>query len=118
MRGGRGRRPAARATADDADEWTVTPPTFRPDLIREVDLIEEVGRIAGYGMAPETLPRHTTAGGLTKPQQVRRAVRRALAGCGLDEVITYIVHRPRRASRRSACPRATSASIPSGSPTR
>ena len=67
----------------------MTPPTFRPDLIREVDLIEEVGRIAGYGMAPETLPRHTTAGGLTKPQQVRRAVRRALAGCGLDEVITY-----------------------------
>jgi phenylalanyl-tRNA synthetase beta chain len=70
-------------------EWTVTPPTFRPDLIREVDLIEEVGRIAGYGMAPETLPRHTTAGGLTKVQKVRRAVRAALAGCGLDEVITY-----------------------------
>ena len=40
-------------------------------------------------MAPETLPRHTTAGGLTGPQQVRRALRRALAGCGLDEVITY-----------------------------
>ena len=69
--------------------WSVAPPSFRPDLIREVDLIEEVGRIAGYGMAPETLPRHATAGGLTKPQQVRRAIRRALAGCGLDEVITY-----------------------------
>ena len=72
-----------------ATTWTVTPATFRPDLIREVDLIEEVGRIAGYGMAPETLPRHTTAGGLTKPQKVRRAVRRALAACGLDEAITY-----------------------------
>ena len=71
------------------DAWTVTPPTFRPDLIREVDLIEEVGRIAGYALAPETLPRHTTAGGLTKEQQVRRAVRRALAACGLDEAITY-----------------------------
>ena len=92
--------PVGARTADDTDEWTVTPPTFRPDLIREVDLIEEVGRIAGYGMAPETLPRHTTAGGLTKPQQVRRAVRRALAGCGLDEAITYTLHRPRR--RRSA----------------
>ncbi len=82
--------PGATASEPGAgDAWSVTPPTFRPDLIREVDLIEEVGRIAGYGMAPETLPRHTTAGGLTKPQQVRRAVRRALAGCGLDEVITY-----------------------------
>ena len=75
-------------------EWAVTPPTFRPDLIREVDLIEEVGRIAGYGMAPETLPRHTTAGGLTKVQKVRRSIRAALAGCGLDEVITYSFIRP------------------------
>jgi len=70
-------------------EWTVTPPSFRPDLVREVDLIEEVGRISGYDRATETLPAHRTAGGLTGPQQVRRAVRRALAGCGLDEVITY-----------------------------
>ena len=77
--------PRASSTA----EWSVTPPTFRPDLVREVDLIEEVGRIAGYRLAPETLPRHRTAGGLTKPQQVRRAIRRALAGCGLDEAITY-----------------------------
>ena len=77
--------PRASSTA----EWTITPPTFRPDLVREVDLIEEVGRIAGYDLSPETLPRHRTAGGLTKPQQVRRAVRRALAGCGLDEAITY-----------------------------
>jgi phenylalanyl-tRNA synthetase beta chain len=69
--------------------WAVTPPTFRPDLEREVDLIEEVGRLAGYGRAPATLPRHTTVGGLTRPQQVRRALRSALAGCGLDEVITY-----------------------------
>jgi phenylalanyl-tRNA synthetase beta chain len=88
----------ARRDAGDADGpagggavdacW-VTPPTFRPDLEREVDLIEEVGRIAGYGRSPETLPRHRVAGGLTRPQQVRRAVRRALAGCGLDEAITY-----------------------------
>ena len=74
---------------EGGDTWSVTPATFRPDLVREVDLVEEVGRIAGYGMAPETLPRHTTAGGLTQPQRVRRAVRRALAGCGLDEAITY-----------------------------
>jgi phenylalanyl-tRNA synthetase beta chain len=70
-------------------EWTVAPPSFRPDLVREVDLVEEVGRISGYDRATETLPRHRTSGGLTGPQQVRRGVRRALAGCGLDEVITY-----------------------------
>ncbi len=80
---------AAVSSPSSATEWTVTPPSFRLDLEREVDLIEEVGRIAGYGLAPETLPCHRTAGRLTRPQQVRRAVRRALAGCGLDEVITY-----------------------------
>ncbi len=74
---------------EGGDAWSVLPPTFRPDLIREVDLVEEVGRIAGYGLAPETLPRHATAGQLTQVQKVRRAMRRALAGCGLDEAITY-----------------------------
>jgi len=80
---------ASGSAASTAGEWTVTPPSFRPDLTREVDLVEEVGRVAGYGQAPETLPRHRTAGGLTGPQKVRRAVRRALAACGLDEAITY-----------------------------
>ena len=81
--------PTAGATASSTAEWTVMPPTFRPDLTREVDLIEEVGRITGYDLAPESLPRHTTPGGLTELQKVRRAVRAALVGCGLDEVITY-----------------------------
>jgi phenylalanyl-tRNA synthetase beta chain len=87
--GGRSAGEAGGGAPHEPAEWTVTPPTFRPDLEREVDLIEEVGRIAGYDRSPETLPRHRVAGGLTKPQQVRRAVRRALAGCGLDEAITY-----------------------------
>ena len=47
---------AAGVPAGDHGAWTVTPPSFRPDLEREVDLVEEVGRLAGYGMAPETLP--------------------------------------------------------------
>jgi len=79
----------AGVPASSTGEWAVIPPSFRPDLAREVDLIEEVGRIAGYHLSPETLPRHTTYGSLTGPQKVRRAVRRALAGCGLDEAITY-----------------------------
>ncbi len=71
------------------ERWTVRPPSFRPDLVREVDLIEEVGRIAGYSRSPETLPRSAAAGGLSPLQRVRRRVRAALAACGLDEVITY-----------------------------
>ena len=33
-------------------EWKCTPPTWRPDLEREVDLIEEVVRIFGYDNVP------------------------------------------------------------------
>ena len=71
-------------------ELAVTPPTFRADLEREVDLIEEVGRITGLGRVPETLPaRRGAVGGLTAEQKLRRAAYDSLAGCGLDEIATY-----------------------------
>ena len=67
--------PVAARDADAADVWTVTPATFRPDLVREVDLIEEVGRIAGYGAAPgdAAAARH----GRRPHQGAARAARRA-----------------------------------------
>lgn len=75
---------------EDAACLAVTPPTFRSDLEREVDLIEEVGRIHGFARVPETLPRRRDAvGALTSAQRLRRAVSDLLASCGLDEVITY-----------------------------
>jgi phenylalanyl-tRNA synthetase beta chain len=36
--------------------WTVTPPSWRPDLLRPVDLAEELLRIAGLDRVPECLP--------------------------------------------------------------
>ena len=33
-------------------EWRVTAPTFRPDLTREADLIEEIARVVGYNTIP------------------------------------------------------------------
>ena len=76
--------------ADGGDEFTVTPPCFRPDLEREVDLIEEVGRLHGLEHVPETLPRRREAvGALTKGQRLRRRVRESLVGAGLDEVVVY-----------------------------
>ncbi len=38
------------------EEWTVTTPSWRHDLSREVDLIEEVARVQGMDTIPETLP--------------------------------------------------------------
>ena len=65
----------------------VTVPTFRPDVEREVDLIEEVARLEGYDKLPATLP-GGGAGGLERDQQARRTLARSLAGVGLSEAWT------------------------------
>jgi len=67
----------------------VQTPTWRSDVAREVDLIEEVGRHQGLNRLPSTIPPAGGAEGL-RPAQVReRRMRDVLAGAGLDEVITY-----------------------------
>jgi phenylalanyl-tRNA synthetase beta chain len=64
-------------------------PTFRRDLRREADLIEEVGRLIGLDRVPETLPAVPQTGRLTEMQQRDRLLRRVLADLGLAEAITY-----------------------------
>ena len=74
--------------ADGAVEYTV--PTYRPDVEREIDLIEEVARHHGYNNIARTLPRmKEPSGGLTAVQIGRRAVRDALLGAGLSEAYTF-----------------------------
>ncbi|HEX2050611.1 MAG TPA: phenylalanine--tRNA ligase subunit beta [Actinomycetota bacterium] len=62
-------------------------PSWRSDVEREIDLVEEVGRLAGFDRLPETLP-PGRAGGLEPRQASERRVRRALAGFGLHEAWT------------------------------
>ena len=53
----------------------VTPPTFRPDLPREIDLIEEILRIWGMGRVEATIPAAKNhIGGLTREQRLTRKV--------------------------------------------
>ncbi|MEO2007000.1 MAG: phenylalanine--tRNA ligase subunit beta, partial [Candidatus Poribacteria bacterium] len=40
----------------DDDGLTVTAPTYRPDITREIDLVEEVARVYGYDEIPVTIP--------------------------------------------------------------
>ncbi|QMV43459.1 phenylalanine--tRNA ligase subunit beta [Cohnella cholangitidis] len=72
--------------------WTVSIPSRRGDITRDVDLIEEVARLHGYDEIPTTLiDGATTAGSLTKPQAIRRELRSILTGAGLHETICYSV---------------------------
>jgi phenylalanyl-tRNA synthetase beta chain len=73
---------------EDVELWA-TVPTFRRDLRREADLVEEVGRLIGLDRVPETLPAVPQTGGLTEGQQRTRLLRRLLADLGLSEAITY-----------------------------
>jgi phenylalanyl-tRNA synthetase beta chain len=66
-----------------------TVPTFRRDLQREADLIEEVGRLVGLDNVPEALPAVSQPGELTEEQRRARLLRRLLADLGFAEAITY-----------------------------
>jgi phenylalanyl-tRNA synthetase beta chain len=62
-------------------------PTFRPDITREVDLIEEVARLAGFDRLPATVPAGQ-AGVMDPRQRAERTLRRVLASLGLFEAWT------------------------------
>jgi len=66
---------------------TVTPPSWRPDLLRPADLVEEVVRLDGYTKVPSALPIAPPGAGLTPDQRRRRSVGRALAEMGYVEVL-------------------------------
>ncbi|MDQ1521148.1 MAG: phenylalanyl-tRNA synthetase beta chain, partial [Actinomycetota bacterium] len=69
--------------------FTAVCPTWRPDLEREVDLIEEVGRRYGLNRIVRTVPTSPgSVGRLTLRQRERRLVADVLAGAGYAEGMT------------------------------
>ncbi|MFF3348580.1 phenylalanine--tRNA ligase subunit beta [Streptomyces sp. NPDC002779] len=71
------------------DELIVTVPSWRPDLLEQNDLAEEVIRLEGYENLPSTLPKPPSGRGLTPRQRLHRRVGRALAGAGYVEAPNY-----------------------------
>ncbi|SNY56326.1 phenylalanine--tRNA ligase subunit beta [Paractinoplanes atraurantiacus] len=67
----------------------VTPPSWRPDLLTPIDLVEEVARLGGYNDIPSILPPARGGSGITPAQRRRRTVGRALAENGYVEVLSY-----------------------------
>ena len=67
---------------------TFTPPSWRSDLEREIDLVEEVARIHGYHEIPEDRPVPLIRSTRGRRERVEAEVRGVLTGLGLDEAYT------------------------------
>lgn len=77
-------------------EWQVQAPSHRPDITREIDLIEELARLAGYEALPSALPciapsREGTPASIA----FLRRLREVAGGAGLNEAINFAFVAPR-----------------------
>lgn len=70
--------------------YRVTPPGFRVDIEREIDLIEEIARLYGYDRVPSTLPSVSVTELDAIPRlALEERIRRLLTGFGYSEIINY-----------------------------
>jgi phenylalanyl-tRNA synthetase beta chain len=78
----------AVAGRHEGEEFEVTVPSWRLDVEREIDIIEEIARLHGYDRFPNTLP--AFAGAVVDPPDERKdgKVRASLLGLGYDEAVS------------------------------
>ena len=70
--------------------YQVTIPTFRSDITREIDLIEEIARVHGYDNIPTTLPKGDIPVPVADPKvEVRRHLKHFLLAAGMMEAVNY-----------------------------
>lgn len=72
----------------DEKQITVIPPSWRSDLTREADLIEEVARIYGYEKIPEDVSVPMAASAKREKDVQVEAIRHVLSAAGIDEAMT------------------------------
>ena len=76
---------------------TVAIPSFRPDIIEEADLAEEVARFYGYNNIEAKLleGKAATMGKKSWKQRVEDIIRQTMLACGLSETYTYSFASPK-----------------------
>ncbi len=72
------------------DKYRFTAPTFRPDVTREIDLVEEIARVYGYDKIPTTLPKGNIPVPVPKPTvEIHKRIKQFLLSTGMMEVVNY-----------------------------
>ena len=80
---------------EQEDHIIYSVPSWRPDIQREIDIIEEAGRIIGYERIPERLPvGSTTQGGDTPIGKISAKIRMGIAAVGLQEIVSHSLLSP------------------------
>jgi phenylalanyl-tRNA synthetase beta chain len=83
-------------TKPDSSGLSVRPPSYRPDLTREIDLYEEVLRVWGMERVASTLPGgRERVGGLSPEQRCASRIGSALRASGLNQTATYVFASPK-----------------------
>ncbi|MBS3949047.1 MAG: phenylalanine--tRNA ligase subunit beta [Peptococcaceae bacterium] len=83
------------AVVDHGATLAVAVPSRRRDVVHEVDLVEEIGRIHGLEHIPTlSMSGELTQGKLTSRQKMLRTLRRLLVGTGLNEILTLSFYDP------------------------
>ncbi|MDP6797470.1 MAG: phenylalanine--tRNA ligase subunit beta, partial [Candidatus Krumholzibacteria bacterium] len=73
----------------EGDDLRVKVPSFRRDLLEEIDLIEEVARLYGYGSLPEeNLQSNQMHSSKSKREKLRDRIHRAMTGLSFTELMT------------------------------
>ena len=76
--------------ANGGEDYEVIVPTFRSDITREIDLVEEIARVHGYDNIPTTLPKGDIPVPVPNPStEVRKRIKRFLLAAGMMEAINY-----------------------------
>ncbi len=76
-------------------DMTLYPPSWRPDLLAEADIAEEVARFYGYDVIPTTLMTGATTCGIKTPEQkLESEISTILTSQGLYEIYTYNFQSP------------------------
>lgn len=75
---------------DRPDTWECTAPSWRFDMGREADLIEEIARIVGYDHIPVApLSGAASVNALPETQLSKASIKQRLVGRGFSEAITF-----------------------------
>lgn len=78
------------AVSGDGEPFKVEPPTWRPDVEREEDAIEEIGRVHGFDRIPEVLPEGaTTLGGSFGIYGFMDRIRASMSRLGFTQIVSH-----------------------------